>query len=86
MQNNPDLGFQPVGFVDDNPRLRGRKIKGYPVFGGRDELVEILQKHEIKKIIISFRQQGDEKADQIRAVCRNLGAEIDVKVMRLTIS
>jgi hypothetical protein len=49
-------------------------------------LVEILQKHEIKKIIISFRQQGDEKADQIRAVCRNLGAEIDVKVMRLTIS
>jgi UDP-GlcNAc:undecaprenyl-phosphate GlcNAc-1-phosphate transferase len=86
MQNNPDLGFQPVGFVDDNPRLRGRKIKGYPVFGGRDELVEILRKHEIKKIIISFRQQGDEKADQIRTVCRNLGAEIDVKLMRLTIS
>jgi UDP-GlcNAc:undecaprenyl-phosphate GlcNAc-1-phosphate transferase len=86
MQNNPDLGLQPVGFVDDNPRLRGRNIKGYPVFGGRDELVEILREHEIKKIIISFREQGEEKASEIKTVCRNLGAEIDVKRMRLTIS
>jgi len=86
IQSNPDLGLQLVGFVDDNPRLRGGKIKGYPVFGGQSDLEHILREHEIKKVIISFRERGEEKADEIRTLCRNLGAEIDVKRMRLTIS
>ncbi len=86
IQSNPDLGLQLVGFVDDNPRLRGRKIKGYPVLGGQNELEDIFRGYDIKKVIISFRQEGEEKANEIRLLCRNLGAEIDVKQMRLTIS
>ena len=86
IQSNPDLGLQLVGFVDDNPRLRGRKIKGYPVFGGLTDLEDILRGHDIKKVIISFREKGEEKANEIRTLCRNLGAEIDVILMRLTIS
>jgi UDP-GlcNAc:undecaprenyl-phosphate GlcNAc-1-phosphate transferase len=86
IQNNPDLGLQLVGFVDDNPRLQGRKIKGYPVFGGQNDLEDIIRRHDIRKVIISFRQKGEEKANEIRVLCRNLGAEIDVKQMRLTIS
>jgi UDP-GlcNAc:undecaprenyl-phosphate/decaprenyl-phosphate GlcNAc-1-phosphate transferase len=86
IQSNPDLGLQLVGFVDDNPRLRGSKIKGYPVFGGQNDLEGILREHNIRKIIISFRERGEEKANEIRTLCRTLGAEIDVKLMRLTIS
>ncbi len=86
IQSNPDLGLQLVGFVDDNPRLQGRKIKGYPVFGGQNDLEDIIRRNDIKKVIISFRQKGEEKANEIRVLCRNLGAEIDVKQMRLTIS
>jgi UDP-GlcNAc:undecaprenyl-phosphate GlcNAc-1-phosphate transferase len=86
IQNNPDLGLQLVGFLDDNPRLRGRKINGYPVFGGQNDLAGILREHHIKKIIISFRQKGEDKANEIRTLCRNMGAETDVKLMRLTIS
>jgi UDP-GlcNAc:undecaprenyl-phosphate/decaprenyl-phosphate GlcNAc-1-phosphate transferase len=86
IQSNPDLGLQLVGFVDDNPRLRGSKIKGYPVFGGQKDLEHVLREHDIKKVIISFRQRGEEKANEIRTLCRNLGTEIDVKRMRLTIS
>jgi UDP-GlcNAc:undecaprenyl-phosphate GlcNAc-1-phosphate transferase len=86
IESNPDLGLQLVGFVDDNPRLRGRKIRGYPVFGGQKELEDLIRRHDIKKVIISFRQKGEEKAEEIRALCRGLGTEIDVKRMRLTIS
>ena len=86
IQSNPELGLQPVGFVDDNPRLRGRKIKGYPVFGGQNDLEDIIRRNDIKKVIISFKQKGEEKAEEIRTLCRSLGTEIDVKLMRLTIS
>jgi FlaA1/EpsC-like NDP-sugar epimerase len=85
MQSNPDLGLQLVGFLDDDPRLRGRKIKGYPVFGGQKELQDLIQRHDIKKVIISFRQKGEEKAEEIRDLCHGQGIEIDVKLMRLTI-
>ena len=86
IQSNPDLGLQLIGFVDDNPRLQGRKINGYPVFGGQNDLEDIIREYDIKKVIISFRQKGEEKANEIRTMCRNLGTEIDVKLMRLTIS
>jgi len=86
IQSNPDLGLQLVGFVDDNTRLRGRKIKGYPVLGSQSDLEDIIQRNDIKKVIISFRQKGEEKAEEIRTLCRSLGTEIDVKLMRLTIS
>jgi UDP-GlcNAc:undecaprenyl-phosphate GlcNAc-1-phosphate transferase len=86
IQSNPDLGLQLVGFVDDNSRLRGRKIKGYPVLGSQRDLEDIIRRNDIKKVIISFRQQGEEKAEEIRTLCRSLGTEIDVKLMRLTIS
>jgi len=86
IQSNPDLGLQLVGFVDDNSRLRGRKIKGYPVLGSQSDLEDIIRRNNIKKVIISFRQKGEEKAEEIRTLCRSLGTEIDVKLMRLTIS
>jgi UDP-GlcNAc:undecaprenyl-phosphate GlcNAc-1-phosphate transferase len=86
IQSNPDLGLQLVGFVDDNSRLRGRKIKGYPVLGSQSDLEDIIRRSDIKKVIISFRQKGEEKAEEIRTLCRSLGTEIDVKLMRLTIS
>ena len=86
IQSNTDLGLQLVGFVDDNTRLRGRKIKGYPVLGSQSDLEDIIRRNDIKKVIISFRQKGEEKAEEIRTLCRSLGTEIDVKLMRLTIS
>jgi UDP-GlcNAc:undecaprenyl-phosphate GlcNAc-1-phosphate transferase len=86
IQSNPNLGLQLVGFVDDNSRLRGRKIKGYPVLGSQSDLEDIIRRNDIKKVIISFRQKGEEKAEEIRTLCRSLGTEIDVKLMRLTIS
>ncbi|MCR9163293.1 MAG: polysaccharide biosynthesis protein [Nannocystaceae bacterium] len=29
----PDLGYRPIGFLDDDPSLRGRRIEGLEVFG-----------------------------------------------------
>src|SRR6188472_2883648 len=42
---NPELG-NPVGFVDDDPRKRGMRLSGLKVFGGMDELGEILEREK----------------------------------------
>ena len=86
IQSNPDLGLQPVGFLDDNPRLRGRKIKGYPVFGGGESLGEIVRAHDIKTIIVSFKRAGAEKASDIKTLCDRLDMKVDVRQMQVLIN
>ena len=86
IQSNPDLGLQLVGFLDDNPRLRGRKIKGYPVFGGGESLGEIVRAHDIKTIIVSFKRAGAEKASDIKTLCDRLDMKVDVRQMQVLIS
>jgi UDP-GlcNAc:undecaprenyl-phosphate GlcNAc-1-phosphate transferase len=84
--NNHDLGLQTVGFLDDNSRLHGRKIEGYPVLGGKEDVEEIIRKHDVKKIIVSFKENGEERARDIRALCLRKGMEVDVRQMRVVIS
>jgi UDP-GlcNAc:undecaprenyl-phosphate GlcNAc-1-phosphate transferase len=86
IETNQDLGMVPVGFVDDNPRIHGRKIKGYPVFGGQKDLKKIIKKHKIKEVIVSFRESGLEKKKEIRKLCVSMGAEVEVKQMQLILS
>lgn len=33
LQRRPDLGYRPVGFLDDDPTLRGRRIEGLEILG-----------------------------------------------------
>jgi UDP-GlcNAc:undecaprenyl-phosphate GlcNAc-1-phosphate transferase len=84
--NNSDLGLQAVGFIDDNPRLHGSRIQGYPVFGGVEDLEGLIRKHDIRKIIVSFKLNGEERAKEIRSLCLGRGIEVDVKQMKIIIN
>ncbi|MBW2285009.1 MAG: glycosyl transferase [Deltaproteobacteria bacterium] len=85
IETNREMGLSPVGFVDDNVRIHRRRVKGYPVLGGQDQLPEILRKYKVRKIVVAFREKGAEKKRELRAVCAGLGLEVDVAQMRLVI-
>ena len=38
MQRNPQLGFYPVAFIDDDPQKLNVLIRGIPVLGNRDQI------------------------------------------------
>ncbi|MBW2066432.1 MAG: hypothetical protein JRJ03_16100 [Deltaproteobacteria bacterium] len=86
IETNRDLGIKLVGFIDDNTQLHRRKIQGYPVLGGQEDLGDIIRKHDIRRIIVSFKQNGTEKKRQLGALCEEMGAEVEVKQMKLIIS
>ena len=85
IETNRDLDMAVVGFIDDNPRIQRRKIRGYPVLGGLKELERMVSDHDIKEIIISFKENSSEKKREIKRLCEVMGVEVDVKEMRLTI-
>ena len=51
---NPELGYRPVGFIDDDPRKRGARVDGVPVLGTTDELARILDDVEPDEVLIAI--------------------------------
>jgi UDP-GlcNAc:undecaprenyl-phosphate GlcNAc-1-phosphate transferase len=86
IETNRDLDLHIVGFVDDNIRLRGRKVKGYSIMGRGEDLERLIRENDIKDLIISFRIDGEDKKSEIRDLCRQKGFETNVRQMKLTIS
>jgi len=86
IETNRDLGMVLIGFIDDNTRIHGRKIEGYPVFGGQECLEKIIKKHNIEEIIVSFKKNGKEKRKEVNNLCRTMNVDVAVTQMRLVIS
>lgn len=49
----PELHMRPVGFLDDDARVEGKKIHGLPVFGGHWRLERLIISRDIKAVVIA---------------------------------
>jgi len=58
--NNKQLKVRPIGFVDDDPLKKGKKIQGYPIMGTFNEIDQIRRQHQINGILVSFNNVGGE--------------------------
>jgi UDP-GlcNAc:undecaprenyl-phosphate/decaprenyl-phosphate GlcNAc-1-phosphate transferase len=78
-------GRNLIGFIDDDPMKNGKKINGYPVFGGGDRLAGIITKYDVKEVIVSFKQNGLEKKNEVEGYCTRMGLDVAVSRMRMII-
>jgi FlaA1/EpsC-like NDP-sugar epimerase len=74
---NPDLGFRPVGFVDDDERKRHARIdRGLEVLGTTAELPRVLEDVEPDEVLIAIPSApGTLRATVVRA-CRERGVPV----------
>ncbi len=82
---NKALGLKAVGFIDDNSTLHGRRIRGYPVLGGKEDLLRIVDKYGIEEVIVSFRENGERTKEEIQKELERVGKDVKVRQMKLTI-
>ena len=75
--NNKGLNLNPVGFLDDDPLKTGKKIQGYPIFGRFETLPNLVEKHGICGILLSFNGKTSQDACQTAIrYCRQNGLYI----------
>ncbi len=86
IETNETLCMTIKGFIDDNRDIQQKRVRGYPVLGGINDLEKILGAYPVKEIIISFREDSSDKRREIKRLLENMGAEVDVREMKLTIS
>ena len=81
--NNRELQYAPVGFVDDDPRKKGKVIHGLRVFGGNGQLRSLCREQNIDEVLISSPRFSDERVKEILRDCEE--EKIVLKRMRIRI-
>jgi FlaA1/EpsC-like NDP-sugar epimerase len=62
-------GEHVVGFVDDDSRLRGRRLQGVPVLGGAHELERILSAAGPETVLVTIPDAPRERLDLVVEGC-----------------
>jgi len=67
--NNEKLKINPIGFIDDDVLKTGKRLQGFPILGGFEDLDRLVKKYEIGNLLISFNRNNSVKLDEIKKFC-----------------
>lgn len=73
IKSNASLGYSVVGFLDDHPNKKGKKIHGVPVLGPVNEVKAIGEKRNADEVLIAIPSANSEQMRQIVHFCKDSG-------------
>ncbi|MBN1921634.1 MAG: polysaccharide biosynthesis protein [Anaerolineae bacterium] len=73
IQQNPALGFRPVGFVDDDPNKQWLRINGVQVVGRLEDIPALIQTRKVDQVFIAIPSAPPDVIRQITELCRSQG-------------
>ena len=75
LRSRPDLGIVPVGFVDDEVMTHGRRVAQLDVFGGTDQLAELVERYAIDDVVITIASADGATMRRLVEVCEQAGKQ-----------
>ena len=76
LQDNAKLNYQPVGFVDNDERLRHTRIHGLRVLGTDDDLERLIVDHDVDAVAIAIPNAPGAAIRRIVAICQQLNVPV----------
>lgn len=70
------LNLQVKCIIDDNPGCHGKLMRGIPIVGGREKIVEAAAKYEIDEIIFAIPSAGTRTRKEILDICKESGCKL----------
>ena len=67
---NSRFGLRPIGFLDDDPRLQGRRVNGLPIRGPVADLSAIINAQPVSYLIVASRYIQSEHLHEALSVCQ----------------
>ncbi len=75
LRHRPDIGLQPVGFLDDDPLKAHTMIAGVPVLGATRDVGRIAELKRVKRALITIANASGAQIRRITELCRDAGLE-----------
>jgi len=76
MRSGKIPGLVPVGFLDDDPYLEGKKVHGFTVFGGHWKLQGLLNRTRVDEILLINERVKPEVLRRLENVVRSRGVRL----------
>ena len=76
IRDNRELGWNVVGFIDDDPAKQRARIQGVPVLGGSAYLEEFLATRSVRHVIISSQKIDETVEGQLVHRCEPFGSRV----------
>jgi FlaA1/EpsC-like NDP-sugar epimerase len=76
LQSDPRSGYQLKGFIDDNNKLQGKKLDGYPVFSIKVLTREFVESEDVSVFIFAIKDIGPARKKEVLESVIDLGLEI----------
>lgn len=93
MLRHPEAGYQPIGFLDDDPKKIKKYFVGLPVFGETNKIEEIAKQKAIKEVLIAMPSEAGgvirkmvHAAQEAKLKCRIMPAIHELISERVSIS
>lgn len=78
MRSAEERIYFPVGFLDDDPKKRGRRIHGVRVLGSIDSLEDVAEKFNVRELIIALPPEDGREVRRVVSRCEKAGLKIKV--------
>ena len=76
LHNTSDVNNRIYCIIDDNPNKWGRYIDGVPVVGGREAILESVEKYSIEKIFLAIPSASALQKKEILEICKDTKCEL----------
>ena len=76
MQRSRQLGYTPIGIVDDDPRKKNLRVHGVRVLGTTDELPHVLRDNRPDELLIAIPSASGEQRQHVVEVARREGVPV----------
>jgi FlaA1/EpsC-like NDP-sugar epimerase len=73
---NPRWQYRPVGFVDDDKRLRGVRIHAVTVLGDRRDIPDICSKKRVDLVAMAIPSATGVQVREIVGICQQVGVPV----------
>lgn len=74
--STPDLNAKVCCIIDDNPAKFGLYLKGAPIVGGRERILESVKEFRIQQIILAIPSESAKTKKEILDICKRSGCRL----------
>ncbi len=78
LQNSPGLNYQPIGYLDDDPRKQNRRMHSLRVFGPVTELEAQIREHSVDAVAIAIPRASGAVIRAIVATAQAAGVPVRI--------
>jgi exopolysaccharide biosynthesis polyprenyl glycosylphosphotransferase len=75
---HPEYRINLVGFVDADPKELRRDVAGVPILGEPDQIVDIVERYAIERVIIAFSHDLPEEMLKLVFALRKCDLQVDI--------